>query len=361
MIGFPLDSHVSYDDDGIPVLDRAITSEPLRKLIHELFSDGIMPTDSTNLQVTTGSDMNVVVLPGFGIVQGCMKLELEERTLAVQASDSTYDRIDTVVLRLNDNDSVRECDFYIVEGTPASTPIHPDLTREGSIYEIGLADIFVGANSTRITADKITDTRYDTDRCGVVSSISEFDTSTLNNQMVAWSQLKQSEFETWSEEQENAFASWKALQELNFETWSAEQQSDFEEWFAGIRGILDEDAAGHLQNEIDYINQQVGQPEEYDVDETYSVGAYCIYNNVQYRCIKETTVGTFDPLCWESTTTLKEIQASIDRTKDSIFEEMAKGSLRIDSDLVVNAAGDKLIVNSSDTLAVSQSVKLAFN
>jgi hypothetical protein len=96
----------------------------MRRLIKSLFSDGVLPDDSTNLQVATASDMNITVMPGFAICDGCLKLEEEERTLAVQAADSTYDRIDSVVLRLNDNDSVRECDFYIVTGTPSAKTVH---------------------------------------------------------------------------------------------------------------------------------------------------------------------------------------------------------------------------------------------
>lgn len=60
--------------------------------------------------------MNVVVNPGFAICAGGLKLEENQRTLAIQAADSNYDRIDTVVLRWNDNDSERICDLYIVEG-----------------------------------------------------------------------------------------------------------------------------------------------------------------------------------------------------------------------------------------------------
>ena len=51
MIGYPLDSHISFDKSGIPVYDRAITSAPLRKLTKSLFSDGVLPNPSTNLQV----------------------------------------------------------------------------------------------------------------------------------------------------------------------------------------------------------------------------------------------------------------------------------------------------------------------
>ena len=233
MIAYPLDSHVNFNSDGIPEFDRAITSAPFRKLIRQLVREGIDPTVSTSLQVYATGDMTVTVNPGFGVVDGLLALEEELRTLVVTASDGTYDRIDTVVLRLNDNDNVRLCDLYIVQGVPASSPVHPDLTREGSIYELGLADIFVGAHATRITTDKITDTRYDTERCGVISPIAEFDTETLNQQMTAWAQAQQEEFGEWE----------------------IAQKSSFEAWVQTIQNILDESAAGHLQLEIERVDK----------------------------------------------------------------------------------------------------------
>lgn len=235
MIGFPFDSHVEFDKDGNIHYDRAITSEPYRKLLKELFTTGIMPTDSSCYQVTTGTDMNVIVQAGFAMVEGLMKLEEENRTIAVQASDSTYDRIDTVVLRLDDNDDMRICDLYVVQGIPSENPVRPELTREGSIYELGLADLFITKNATQILASKITDTRYDEERCGVVRSIAEYDTTFIYNQV-------QSDLHEFKTEEEAIFAS-----------WSTEQRAQFVAWFETIRGILDEDMAGHLQNEIDSI------------------------------------------------------------------------------------------------------------
>ena len=94
--------------------------------------------------------MNVVVNPGFAICAGGLKLEENQRTLAIQAADSNYDRIDTVVLRWNDNDSERICDLYIVEGIPAASPLRPELTRTESIWELGLDRIyFVNKNFFR--------------------------------------------------------------------------------------------------------------------------------------------------------------------------------------------------------------------
>lgn len=221
MIGFPFDSHVTFESDGTPVYDRAITSAPLRKLIAKLLTDGILPNPSTNLQVEAGSGMNVVVNPGFAICAGGLKLEENQRTLAIQAADSNYDRIDTVVLRWNDNDSERICDLYIVEGIPAASPLRPELTRTESIWELGLADLFVNKNSSAIFNQRITDTRYETARCGIISAISEFDTTTLYQQVQA-----------------------------DLAGFKASEQADFITWFNDIKGQLSEDAAGNLQKQI---------------------------------------------------------------------------------------------------------------
>lgn len=221
MIGFPFDSHVTFESDGTPVYDRAITSAPLRKLIAKLLTDGVLPNPSTNLQVEAGSGMNVVVKPGFAICAGGLKLEENQRTLAIQAADSNYDRIDTVVLRWNDNDSERICDLYIVEGIPAASPLRPELTRTESIWELGLADLFINKNSSAISNQRITDTRYETARCGIISAISEFDTTTLYQQVQA-----------------------------DLAGFKASEQADFIAWFDDIKGQLSEDAAGNLQKQI---------------------------------------------------------------------------------------------------------------
>ena len=221
MIGFPFDSHVTFESDGTPVYDRAITSAPLRKLIAKLLTDGVLPNPSTNLQVEAGSGMNVVVNPGFAICAGGLKLEENQRTLAIQAADSNYDRIDTVVLRWNDNDSERICDLYIVEGIPAASPLRPKLTRTESIWELGLADLFINKNSSAISNQRITDTRYETARCGIISAISEFDTTTLYQQVQA-----------------------------DLAGFKASEQADFIAWFDDIKGQLSEDAAGNLQKQI---------------------------------------------------------------------------------------------------------------
>ena len=227
MIGFPFDSLVTYDEYGNPIFDRAVSSKPLKSLISKLFTTGVMPNPSDNFQVFAGTEgMTVVVHAGYAVIDGGLKLEENNRTLEIQASDSNYDRIDTVILRWNGNDNARVCDLYVLEGTPAPNPVRPELTRAGSIYEIGLADIIIPRNTGAISQQRITDTRYDSERCGIVSSVSEFDTTTLYAQVQA-----------------------------DLASFKAEEQADFIVWYNDIKDRIDHITAETLQAQIDDINE----------------------------------------------------------------------------------------------------------
>lgn len=261
MIGFPFDSRVTYDELGEPIYDRAISSKPLKSLINKLFTTGVMPNPSNNLQVEAGEGMTVVVNPGFAIIEGGLKLETESNTLAIQAANENYARIDTVILRWNENDDVRTCNFYVLQGTPSQAPVRPTLVREGSIYDIALCDIIIPANSTQISNERITDTRYEAARCGIISSISEFDTTFIYNQVQAdlsnFQTNAEANFSTWTSEQQLAYETFIQDSEIAFGTWEDTQQQAFLDWFATIQAILDGDVAGHLQNEIDALALRV--------------------------------------------------------------------------------------------------------
>ena len=241
MIGFPLDSHVVYDESGIPSYDRAVSSAPLRELIKRLFSDGVMP-DSTSMQISAKTGMTLEAHRGFAICNGCMKLLETEEAITIAPADSAYPRIDKIVLRLDDNADARSCEIAVKKGTPSASPKSLDVNRTATIWEIALADVMVKANATAITNADIKDLRYDSSVCGVISSISEFDTSTLYQQI-------QSDMDGFKEN----------------------EQTEFLEWFENIRGQLSVDAAGNLQNQINVergrIDEIVAQKSTEVVDE----------------------------------------------------------------------------------------------
>lgn len=167
MKSYPFTSQVSYDGEGLPRYDRAVDSEFLRAVFKQYFSDGVFYNPADALQVRADTGMNVQVAPGACHIQGAMAIEDSPRVLAVQASGE-LDRIDTVVARLDLALGVRSIDLYVLKGTPAETPTAPALTRNNTVWELGLADLFIAKSTTEISQQRITDTRLDTARCGQV-------------------------------------------------------------------------------------------------------------------------------------------------------------------------------------------------
>lgn len=218
MNSFPFDSMVTYQSDGTPVYDRAVNSELLSGYFHMLFGDGVMPTPSDCLQVTANGAANqVVVQPGSCNVQGKLAIEDVARTMALQAPDSVYDRVDSIVIRKNENSDYRNVDLYVLTGVPAANPICPTLTRNSSIYELRLANIFRPKNTSSVTQARITDTRLETEQCGIIVANPEgIDTTTIYNQY----------------------------------------QDALEQYLDIVKAALDETLAGNLQSQINTLRKE---------------------------------------------------------------------------------------------------------
>lgn len=217
-VSWPFDSTLSQDENGNPVYSRAYSSDVIAKILAKYFRNGVFTDDATSFQVVAAEGMTVTVHPGYANINGRQVYEEADRVLAVQAADETLDRIDSVVLRLGLSVSVLAIDLYIVQGTPAAAPVAPELTRNASVWELGLANLFIAKGTTTISQERITDTRLDSERCGVVASvIADTDTSAYYAQI-----------------------------EAAFAAFQQEQEADFTAWFTQAKDTLSSDAAGNL-------------------------------------------------------------------------------------------------------------------
>ena len=261
---FPFTSKLSYDEHGWPQLDRAVTSEVLRQIYKRYFTNGVFGiSDSTCFQVSVATGgARVSIAPGACQIQGATGYEENAVTLEITPNSSNLPRIDTVVARLNDNSDYRSIYFDILEGTPAVTPTAPALTQSDSVWELGLCNIARAANSSVITNSNITDTRADSARCGYVTAIQQLDTASLYQQFRAYIQEVRDALDaadaTYNETAQNYLTTLETTGDAKladitqaFNAYAAVTEEEFNNWFASIRDILDEDVAGHLQNEID--------------------------------------------------------------------------------------------------------------
>lgn len=249
---------IGTDSEGMPIFDRAETSDLFRLLFSKLVSNGVLASPSDCFQVVAAEGLNVTVRPGFGMINGAFAYDGAENTLTLEKAPAQYSRIDRIVLRCNYAD--RLCELVVKTGTVANNPVAPKIVQPaaGDYYELGLATVTVGANVTAVTQANITDTRMDSTVCGFITQlIDHLDTS------VFFAQLDQfyTEFVSKTEadyrlsREEYLAMCQDIVDTLN--TFEKTAESDFDTWFDTIKGKLAGDIAGALQIQIDNLTQTV--------------------------------------------------------------------------------------------------------
>lgn len=217
---FPFDSRITgYDADGIPQYDHASNAEEFARLLASFLRNGVFSSEMCEVLATGG--MSATVGVGSALIEGRYGyISIPESVQFAAAGERA--RIDTVVLRRDLSTGVNNMVCAVVMGVEASSPVAPALTRDGTVWEIGLADVLIPANSTAVAQNNITDTRLKDDRCGLVAAIlTDVDTTHLYDQIQA-----------------------------DMLYFKATEQASFEHWFEDVQNVLDGNTAGNLLNMI---------------------------------------------------------------------------------------------------------------
>ena len=163
---------IGKDNEGMPVFDRAESSDLFALLLASLVSDGVLAQPRNCFQVLgTGNGMKVEVQPGFGMVKGHFAYNDEKKELDMGVAPQKYSRIDRVVMRCNY--LMRMVEIVVKQGTEAANPVPPELVRPsaGDYFELCLANIRLTAGQKSITQSSITDTRPNSSVCGYITQL----------------------------------------------------------------------------------------------------------------------------------------------------------------------------------------------
>ena len=199
--------------------DRKYNAEDMNRPYKDIVSNGVFPNPSTHLQVFASSGMTVSVSAGGGLFGSGWGYNDAPVLLTLDSAEATLKRIDAIVVKRDDSESVRDTILYVKKGTPAQSPVRPTMTHDDYVDEYCLATILITPNTTTITQSMITDTRPDTTVCGWVTGlIDQVDTSTL-------------------------FTQWQSAYLEQYEAF----MSEFETWWAGVRSILASDETASAQ------------------------------------------------------------------------------------------------------------------
>lgn len=166
------------------VYDRTYNANDYSDNLAIVISNGVLRSKLDDLKVTA-SGMNVSVDVGRAWIKGHYYINDSEYTFPAVTASTNGARIDRVMLRLNNDIDSRSILLTYVQGTAGDNPQPPEPVRDGNIYDLVLADIYVGATASSVT---VTDQRDNADICGWVYSVSgdnSFFTS-LDNSFYEW-------------------------------------------------------------------------------------------------------------------------------------------------------------------------------
>jgi len=248
--------------------DRTYKAEDWAEYFASFIGNGVFPVPSTGLQVLVNEGMTVTVKAGKAWINGYFYYNTSDLAITLATADGVLNRIDRVVVRW---DLTERAIYTVVKSSAySSAPVAPALQRDADIYEISIADIFVTSGTTAIIQANITDNRFNTELCGIVTGVVEqIDVSVITAQFDNYFEMyrtivadeysayvsKISGLESDAEADYNAFVQ-------SLESDKAVMEEEFNTWFESIKGSLDPDPATALAAEVVALQDRVTALEE---------------------------------------------------------------------------------------------------
>lgn len=283
--------------------DRVYDAIQVGQIFDGIITDGIYATYLKAMVVKASDNASeVIVQPGRAWFNHTWTYIDADYPVEAPAPEVILDRVDTLVLDINAEYSNRENKIIWVQGTPASVnPEAPSLINTTTHHQYPLCNVYRKAGTTMIYAADITN-RVGTSATpfvtGVLTGIN------IDDLLSQWDD----EFHTWENATKVSFEGWMVNQQSVYTTWfesirtqMAGDLDEFEAWFETIRGIIDEEAATHLQAEIDKLKDMLPAGSHIDISTnestlfnrnvTVSDGVHS--KTVQFNAVGGATVESF--------------------------------------------------------------------
>lgn len=180
-------------------IKRTYSAEDFSSFFEEFLSTGLVHTDNQpflNVQAD-GTNMQTYLTDGSAVIKGHLYKNVGSNYLTHDQSETTFDRIDRVVLRCDKRPEAKHIKAFVLKGMPSVTPQPPALTRTDDVYEISLKQVRIKANSTVVTNEDMTDERLNKDVCGLVNSLITVPVEALQQNFNEFKSQLNDEFYNW--------------------------------------------------------------------------------------------------------------------------------------------------------------------
>lgn len=238
--------------------DRKYNALEMSSIFDGIIVDGVYMSIGDALNVKSSGGMGITVGIGRAWFNHTWTLNDSIMPLTLESSDVLLNRIDAVVLEINNDSDVRKNTIKILKGTPASNPVKPSLIKSEMVNQYPLAYITIGKGVLSISQSNI-ENAIGTSACPYVTGVLKgMDIDNLIAQWgTQWAEWLSSNTDAWKAFMSGNTNEWKSFMAKNKDEWSDlinGNTSEFETWFEHMKDQLSEDAAGNLQLQVDNLN-----------------------------------------------------------------------------------------------------------
>lgn len=229
--------------------DRKYDAVQMSKIFDGIILDGVYATIGKAFVLRTNSQGRVIVQPGRAWFNYTWNYNDADLPLDTPDSDLVYPRYDAVVIDIQGDVYHRVNDIIWVTGTPSVNPQKPVMIHELEHHQYPLGYIYRPANTDIIDQENIENT-VGTTECPFVTGVLE--TISIDELLLQW----QAQWTNFAKRYETIAREWFEEFKLQMDEFKEAYKEDFLLWFNNLRYVLDGDAGGHLQNEIDHVGRK---------------------------------------------------------------------------------------------------------
>lgn len=167
------------DESSATGYDRNYNADDISDWLSMVCETGVIKTNTVNgephgLKVVVASGMSINVSTGRAAIKGKAFINEAIESFTLSANGTSANRYDYVVIKFDNNLSVRDIKLELRTGTSA-IPTVANLTRNAKVYELMLAYITVAPSVTSIAQTNIKDTRGDANLCPWFTAVKGYD------------------------------------------------------------------------------------------------------------------------------------------------------------------------------------------
>lgn len=246
--------------------DRKYSAQQMSSIFDGIIRDGIFQSIGGWFFVSGSDEENTVkVAPGKAWFNHTWITNSAELPIVCEPADPLLNRIDAIVIEINNSQEVRDNSIKFIKGEgTSSTPSRPALTNTSDVKQYALCYIYrKAADDNIISTSKITNAIGVEEGTPFVTGVLEIlEPDVLASQWTAkldeFLAFEQIDVEAFMTQMENDFNAWwtstEAMNEVrvaDLDAWTNTQKQFMLNWFEGMQDQLSEDAAINLQMQID--------------------------------------------------------------------------------------------------------------